>query len=462
MGHRIAKHVIDNSTFMLEKSTYYLLDASGNQLALYEQVVNESTTDFNLAERNIYGSTRLGTLYNTPQVARTSYGSIGSRTYELTNHLGNVLAVISDIVYPVSSGGSTIDYYQVGINNATDYSPFGVQLDGRNLSGGIDDLGYRYGFNGMEKDDEIKGKGNSYDYGARLYDTRLGRWLTTDPQTRKQPSQSPYNALLNNPLIWTDPNGETEYETIVVKDERTGVSMRIYVTKSAKVMTDGEIHFTNVMEIPYQNYYDYSHVTYITVHEDGTVSKTKQTEILTKNGIKHSDYVGFDRIAGTEAKYGDTYLPSKYNYEVAGGFYMTGDGGEGTKYWSKNADYVGNIDLLLATFGVFKDGGKARGIPTKGNAVEILVGVGKHQKDVAKKILKTIETAQKDVNPKHDEPSAQYDNAPKTYSNVVIWEKPENTPGNIGASYLIATPEEKRTGDTLGASAPPKNIYPKK
>ncbi len=31
---------------------------------------------------------------------------------------------------------------------------------------------YRYGFNGMEKDDEISGSGNSYDFGARTYDPR--------------------------------------------------------------------------------------------------------------------------------------------------------------------------------------------------------------------------------------------------------------------------------------------------
>ena len=39
---------------------------------------------------------------------------------------------------------------------------------------------YRYGFNGMEKDDEVKGSGNSYDFGARMYDSRLGRWLSID------------------------------------------------------------------------------------------------------------------------------------------------------------------------------------------------------------------------------------------------------------------------------------------
>ncbi len=40
---------------------------------------------------------------------------------------------------------------------------------------------YRYGFNGKESDDEIKGEGNQQDYGMRIYDTRLGRFLSVDP-----------------------------------------------------------------------------------------------------------------------------------------------------------------------------------------------------------------------------------------------------------------------------------------
>ena len=39
---------------------------------------------------------------------------------------------------------------------------------------------YRYGFNGQEKLDEIKGYGNSLDFGARIYDPRLGRFLSVD------------------------------------------------------------------------------------------------------------------------------------------------------------------------------------------------------------------------------------------------------------------------------------------
>ncbi|HYG51075.1 MAG TPA: hypothetical protein VD905_09240, partial [Flavobacteriales bacterium] len=54
---------------------------------------------------------------------------------------------------------------------------------------------YRYGFNGMEKDEEVKGKGNSYTTLYRQYDSRLGRWLSLDPKTLELPWQSPYCSM---------------------------------------------------------------------------------------------------------------------------------------------------------------------------------------------------------------------------------------------------------------------------
>ncbi len=67
---------------------------------------------------------------------------------------------------------------------------------------------YRYGFNGMEKNDEINTQGNSYDFGARIFDARLGRWLSVDPLEYKYPNISPYVFALNNPIVLIDPNGE--------------------------------------------------------------------------------------------------------------------------------------------------------------------------------------------------------------------------------------------------------------
>jgi len=82
-----------------------------------------------------------------------------------------------------------------------DYQPFGkAKAQGTMASGG-----YRYGFNGMEKDDELKGTGNSYDFGARLYDSRLGRWGSVDPE--RQFAASQYHAFGNNPVLLIDIDG---------------------------------------------------------------------------------------------------------------------------------------------------------------------------------------------------------------------------------------------------------------
>ena len=69
------------------------------------------------------------------------------------------------------------------------HHPFGMVQPGRSYSSGD---GYRYGFNGMEKDDEVKGAGNFLDFGARIYDPRLGRFFSIDPLAPDYPWNSPY------------------------------------------------------------------------------------------------------------------------------------------------------------------------------------------------------------------------------------------------------------------------------
>ncbi|HEU0228635.1 MAG TPA: RHS repeat-associated core domain-containing protein [Arachidicoccus soli] len=67
---------------------------------------------------------------------------------------------------------------------------------------------YFYGFNGMEKDDEVSGAGNSYDFGARMYNPRVGRFLSIDPKTHQYPYFSPYCFAGNSPILFVDENGE--------------------------------------------------------------------------------------------------------------------------------------------------------------------------------------------------------------------------------------------------------------
>ncbi|MFY0256267.1 RHS repeat domain-containing protein [Chitinophaga sp. 30R24] len=66
---------------------------------------------------------------------------------------------------------------------------------------------YRYGFNGKENDNEVKGEGNQQDYGMRIYDPRIGRFLSIDPLSASYPYYSPYLFAGNNPILNLDLEG---------------------------------------------------------------------------------------------------------------------------------------------------------------------------------------------------------------------------------------------------------------
>ena len=76
-------------------------------------------------------------------------------------------------------------------------------MDNRNYSSD----NYRYGFNGKEKDDEVKGAGNEYDYGMRIYDPRLGRFMSVDPLYIDFPELSTYQYASLNPIENIDLDG---------------------------------------------------------------------------------------------------------------------------------------------------------------------------------------------------------------------------------------------------------------
>jgi RHS repeat-associated protein len=75
-------------------------------------------------------------------------------------------------------------------------------LDGRSTDNNYNNAKCK--FTGKERDVE-----SGYDYfGARYYDSRIGRWLVVDPLFEKHPEWSPYNYVLDNPLVFIDPNGQ--------------------------------------------------------------------------------------------------------------------------------------------------------------------------------------------------------------------------------------------------------------
>jgi RHS repeat-associated protein len=135
---------------------------------------------------------------------------VGEKYYECKDHLGNVRAVISDQKIATLDVNDNIIAYEAELLNFTNYYPFGWTEPGRVL---ISDE-YRYGFNGMEKDDEIKGSGNHYDFGARMYDSRLGKFLSLDPLSYQFPWASPYSFAGNDVIRSIDAGGLKKIVTI--------------------------------------------------------------------------------------------------------------------------------------------------------------------------------------------------------------------------------------------------------
>jgi RHS repeat-associated protein len=177
---------------------------------------------YKLAENHVYGSSRLGlverNLVLVKQVSGTSdtlyYSHLsdsiksfyrGQKRYELSNHLGNVLAVITDRRIQ-SCNVAGVMHYDAQVVSVSDYYPFGMGIKEREWKDST--FSYRFGFNGKEQDDEVSGSGNSYDFGARMYNSRLGRWMSVDELSAKYPFASPYNFVLNTPIQAIDPDGK--------------------------------------------------------------------------------------------------------------------------------------------------------------------------------------------------------------------------------------------------------------
>jgi len=73
---------------------------------------------------------------------------------------------------------------------------------------------YRFGFNGQEKDNDFANE--NLNFGARIYDSRIGRWHSVDAYSGMYSSYSSYNYALNNPIVNIDTDGNFVITTTVV------------------------------------------------------------------------------------------------------------------------------------------------------------------------------------------------------------------------------------------------------
>ncbi len=218
-GHRVRKESFNPLDGASRYTEHYVRDAAGSPMAIYRNQQIE--------EYNIYGTGRLGV-----------YKEHGARLYQLTDHLGNIRAVVGRDRY-----GNAMPE----VASATDYYPFGMPMPGRNLQGD-----YRYAYQGQEKDTETGKEA----FQLRLWDARIGRWLTTDPYGE---FSSPYLGMGNNPISNIDPDGGCVFCGIRTEDainiaiaaqtQLNTVDLGIFNWNQGESMF-GNFSFTNVSPLP--------------------------------------------------------------------------------------------------------------------------------------------------------------------------------------------------------------------
>ncbi len=102
--------------------------------------------------------------------------------------------------------------------------------------------GYRFGFNGQEKTDETHSdvEGSVYDYGFRIYDSRLGRFLSVDPLTMSYPFCTPYQFSGNTPIAAIDLDGEEMKLVYSIKGNNIylGVEVVLSVINESKIISN--------------------------------------------------------------------------------------------------------------------------------------------------------------------------------------------------------------------------------
>jgi RHS repeat-associated protein len=185
--------------------------------------------------------------------------------YALKDHLGNVRSVVSDIKAPIALGYPAQGFNPI-VRSQNDYYPFGMQMPGRIYNSSS----YRYGFQGQERDDEIKGSGNSVNYKYRMHDPRLGRFLSLDPLAPDYPHNSPYAFSENRVIDGVELEG-LEYATftLLIQDGKT---QSIHVSKDYELKREN----TKGAGIQYNKVY---------LKEDGTVDRIERVFVKNRYGI---------------------------------------------------------------------------------------------------------------------------------------------------------------------------------
>jgi RHS repeat-associated protein len=196
------------------------------------------------------------------------------------------------------------------------YTTFGSPIPNRSFSASR----YKYGFNGKEKDDEVNVNGGDYDYGERMYDSRLARFLSLDPLQKKFAELTPYQFASNTPIMASDLDGlEANVEVAWDGKTKPTITLVVYIqidnqsTYSQDKVSNITIETVKQMEESYKGTVTINGVEF-NVKADVYINEDKKQFSLTYKdlGTDYKPEQGVlgeaDEIGNTQVNNSDVYL----------------------------------------------------------------------------------------------------------------------------------------------------------
>ncbi len=221
-----------------------LYDANGRQLKLTQSPTDEPTStyiyhagiEYKDGKRESIASAEGRVVYNSE--LETVNGTISSyMEWMMADHLGNTRVRFVD---KDGDGSIRIDDEatpeEYELVSSYHYYPFGMKMQGTFTE--HQGVNYKYQYNGIEHMDFL-GHGISL-AGYRIHDAAVGRWWQVDPKGNQASNWSSYNAMFNNPIGFSDPNGDFPFPFMSSEQSMTSINGLIKTAFNSPEVATGD------------------------------------------------------------------------------------------------------------------------------------------------------------------------------------------------------------------------------